>query len=90
MVKLEDLINLLIEVNHNTKHTVMFEYMGHTEDFSIRFFKDGWGFGLYPTETHRFYLDSEECEEQINELYNHYLEILNKEHKAGYDEECGF
>lgn len=84
------LINLLMEVNLYTKHTVMFDYMGHTKGFMVRFFKGGWESYREPTESHTFYLDKEECEERINELYMHYSEILNKDHVAGYDEECGF
>lgn len=90
MVKLEDLINLLIEVNLNTNHTVMFNYYGHTQEFSIRFFEGGWEGNMCSTNSDRFYLDLEGWEDKINELYNHYLEILNKDHICGYDEECGF
>lgn len=90
MVKLEDLINLLIEINHNTNNTVMFEYFGHTEWFCIRFYKDGWKSFMDPTETHTLYLDCEDWEEEVDKLYNYYLEILNKDHRAGYDKECGF
>lgn len=90
MVKLDDLINLLIEVNLNTNHTVMFNYMGHTQEFSIRFFEGGWERNIDPTENHGFYLDSDDWEEEVSNLYNHYSEILNKDHRVGYDKECGF
>ena len=85
-----DLMELLIELNRNTRHTVMFDYLGHTEDFSVRFYEGGWKEGMYPTENHSCYLDVEGWEDEVNEIYDHYFEILNKDHIAGYDEECGF
>lgn len=90
MMKLDDLLKLLIEVNLNTKHTVTFYYMGHTQDFSIRFFENGWESNMNPTQEYKLYLDSEDWEEEVNKLYNHYSEILNKDHICGYDKECGF
>lgn len=87
---LMELIELLIEVNHCTRHTVMFDYLGHTEGFSIRFYESGWEEKKVLTENHRFYLDDENWEEEVDKLYRHYFEILNKDHICGYDEECGF
>ena len=85
-----DLMELLIELNGYTNHTTMFDYLGHTDMFTIRFYKGGWKRNMKPAETFSVYLDEEGWEDEINRLYNHYFEILNKDHIAGYDEECGF
>ena len=75
---LTDLIELLVNINIKTKHDVMFEYSGHTEDFIIRFYENGWDLDVYPSEKHRFYLDESGSEVKLNMIYDRFLKILKE------------
>lgn len=84
------LIELLISINDNTEHHVFFDYSGHVDGFTIRLFKGGWIADTHCTEYYNFYLDRDGWKDEAEEIYKHFLDILNKDHKLGFDEECGF
>lgn len=75
---LTDLIELLVNINIKTKHDVMFEYLGHTEDFIIRFFENGWEVDIDPTEKYRFYLNENGAGVKVNMIYERFLKILKE------------
>jgi len=84
------LIELLISINDNTEHHAFFDYFGHTNDFTIRFFKGGWKADIFCSESYSFYLDKDDWKDEAKQIYKHFLDILNKDHKLGFDKECGF
>lgn len=85
-----ELIELLISINDNTEHHVFFDYSGHVDLFTIRLYKGGWNEDVYCSEIYRFYLDKDDWKDEVEKIYNYFLDILNKDHKLGFDKECGF
>lgn len=73
-----DLIELLVNINIKTEHDVMFEYLGHTESFIIRFYENGWDSDVYPSEKHSFYLDESDSRVKLNMIYDRFLKILKE------------
>lgn len=74
--KVMKIMDLAIQINDKTPHTIMLQYSGHTKEIGISIFFAGWVEHKIPNYDRRFYLDRENNIAGLDELTTELKKLL--------------